>query len=253
MKKYFFLLVLILLLVSITINAQVLFQTGSPEWLVNKFFAEQNFPDKGSFFIDEMIDQISYPSIGEELKGEAKISQREIERSSDEAVFSVNISKINEQKDFYCYLKNKDGWKISAIRAFILPGYVHLLADSIMRDPDLPDSTKSIVNSIRLLSGTDENLKEYFKINFNEFKNLLELFNSEKDSEIKLSLQKLNLSGAYKLDQLSDCIYFSILEVNYLDAGYIYCTDKSKLPEIDPNKYIIVDEVIKDWYIYRRN
>lgn len=240
-------------ILCITLSAQTKYQNGSPEWLVNKFFAEQNFPDKGSFFIDEMIDQISYPSIGEELKGGAKISQREIERSSDEAVFAVNISKINEQKDFYCYLKDKDGWKISAIRAFILPSYVHLLADSIMRDPDLPDSTKSIVNSIRLLSGTDENLKEYFKINFNEFKNLLELFNSEKDSEIKLLLQKLNLSGAYKLDQLSDCVYFSFLEVNYLDAGYIYCTDKSRLPEIDPNKFIIIDEVIKDWYIYRRN
>ncbi len=240
-------------ILCLTLNAQTKYQTGSPEWLVNKFFAEQNFPDKGSFFIDEMIDQISYPSIGEELKGEAKISQREIERSDNEAVFTVNISKINEQKDFYCYLKDKDGWKISAIRAFILPSYVLLLADSIMRDPDLPDSTKSIVNSIRLLSGTDENLKEYFKINFNEFKNLLELFNSEKDNDIKLSLQKLNLSGAYKLDKLSDCVFFSILEVNYLDAGYIHCTDKSKLPEINPNKYIIIDEVIKDWYIYRRN
>lgn len=252
MKTNSLFLIAFLLLTRI-ITAQTEYQPGSPEWLVNKFFAVQNFPDKASYLIDEMLNQLTYPSIGEELKGNAKVSQRQIEKSQNEAVFSVNITKTNEQKDFYCYLKNQNGWKISAVRTFILPGYVHMLADSIMKDPELPDSTKSIVNSIRLLSGTDENLKEYFKLNYDEFNELLRLFNTESDEEIKNLLQKLNLSSAFKLDKLSDCVYFSILEVNYLDAGYIHCSNKAKLPKINPNEFIIVEEIVKDWYLYRRN
>lgn len=244
---------LILCFICVAANAQTTYQHNSPEWLVYQFFSASSFPDKSIFFIDEMIKQINYPSIGEELRGEGTSKLKEIQRSNDEAVFSINISMHNDQKDFYCYMKNQNGWKISAIRTFIIPAYYNQLADSILSDAGLPDSTKSIAHSIRLLAGDDENLKNHLKLNFNVFKRLLDLFRNEANNEIHKMLQQLYLSSVYKPDQLIDCFFFTILEVNYLEAGYIYCNDKLRLPKISPDSFIIIEEVVKDWYLYRKN
>jgi hypothetical protein len=251
MKKQY--VIFFLVINSITLSAQNIYKQESPEWLVHKFFSASAFPDKSNYFIDEMSKQVNYPSIGEELKDEASISIREIELNNEKSVFSVNIKKQDDQKDFYCYLKNQNGWKISAIRTFIIPAYYHQLADSIMNDPYLPDSTKSIAYSIRLILNSDEELKDYLKINFKEFQNLLVTFRNEPDSEIQQIFHRLRLSSIYKPDQLLDCYYFSIIEINYLEAGYIFCPEKSNLPEINPNDFIIVEEIVKDWYLFRRN
>lgn len=249
-RTYFW---LILCFLCVAANAQIAYQQNTPEWLVNQFFSASSFPDKSNFFIDEMKKQVNYPSIGEELRGEGTSKLAEIQRSSDEAVFAVNISMQNDQKDFYCYLKNQDGWKMSAIRTFIIPAYYDQLADSILNDAGLPDSTKSIAHSIRLLSGNDENLKNHLKLNFNEFKRLLDQFRNEANNEIHNILQQLYISTVYKPDQLKELFFLSILEINYLEAGYIYCPDKKNLPQIAPSNFIIVDEIVKDWYLYRRN
>jgi uncharacterized membrane protein YciS (DUF1049 family) len=223
---------LILCFICVAANAQTTYQHNSPEWLVYQFFSASSFPDKSNFFTDEMIKQINYPSIGEELRGEGTSKLKEIQRSNDEAVFSVNISKHNDQKDFYCYLKNQNGWKISAIRTFIIPAYYHQLADSIMNDAALPDSTKTIAHSIRLLAGNDENMKNHLKLNLLEFKRLLDHFRNGADTESHTMLQKLYLSSLYKPDQLIDCFFFVILEINYLEAGYIYCNDKLRFRKL---------------------
>jgi len=244
---------LILWFLSVAAIAQTVYQSGSPEYLVNQFFSAANFPDKAKYFTDEMTQQLQYPTIGEELRGQATVKFREINKNNLEAVFSINISTQNDQKDFYCYLKNEDGWKISAIRTFIIPVYYHQLADSILNDKSLTASEKWIAHSILLLAGTDEKLKEHIKLNFNEFKDILARFLNEPGEEIKPMLQKLYLSSVLKPDQLAECVYFSIMEINYLEAGYIYCTDKAKLPPIDPVDFILVEEIVKDWYLYRRN
>lgn len=233
--------------------AQTAIQHDSPAWLVNRFFSASSFLDKSDYFIDEMIKQVNYPTIGEELHGEAAVKINEIEKTTFDAVFSVSISNLSDQKDFYCYLKNQNGWKISAIRTFIIPLYYHLLADSIMNDAELPDSTKIIAKSIRLLTGTDEKLKEYFKLHYNEFRNLLDKFRNDQSNEIKPLLQQLYLSSIYKPEQFKECFFFSVLEINYLESGYVYCADKSLLPKISPNDFIIIEEIVKDWYFYRRN
>jgi hypothetical protein len=247
------LIISVFLLSTNIINAQNALKQDSPECLVNQFFAASSFTDKANYFIDEMAQQTKYPSVGEELGGNANVKIRKIEQSMNEAVFTVNVKMQNDQKDFYCYLKNQNGWKISAIRTFIIPAYYHQLADSILSDPGLPDSTKSIAHSIRLLTGTDEKLMDYLKLNFDDFKRLTDLFHRQPGGEIKPLLQKLNLSSIYKPDQLTECFFLSILELNYLEAGFIYCPDKSSLPKINPNEFIIIEEVVKDWYLYRRN
>lgn len=249
-RRYFYLIFCIL---SVAVNAQNSYQPNTPEWLVNQFFTAPVFPNKADYFIDEMTQQLQYPTIGEELRGQATVKFREINKNNLEAVFSINISTQSDQKDFYCYLKNQNGWKISAIRTFIIPVYYHQLADSIINDKNLPASEKWIAHSIRLLTGTDEKLKEHLKLNFNEFKDILYRFLNEPGEEIKPMLQKLYLSSVLKPDQIAECVYFSIMEINYLETGYIYCTDNTKLPPIDPVDFILVEKIVKDWYLYRRN
>ncbi len=249
-KVYLFLIVCFL---SIAIQAQIIYQPNTPEWLVNQFFTSTVFPNKAEYFIDEMIKQINYPTIGEELKGQATVNIREIQRKKDESVFAAFIRKRNDKKDFYCYLKNQNGWKISAIRTSIIPAYYHQLADSILTDQGLHDSIKVVAHSIKLLARADEELKEYFKLNFNEFNTLLSLFSNDENSKTRSLLQQLYLSSIHKPDQLKNCVFFSILELEYLDAGFIYCLDNSNLPPINPNDFILVEGIVKDWYLYRRN
>lgn len=247
------LLIIFALFFSTTIIAQTALKQGTAEWLVDQFFTAINFPNKTEYFTDEMLKQVNYPTIGEELKGQATVTIREIKRNKDEFISAAYIKTKNDKKDFYCYLKNQNGWKISAIRTFIVPAYYHQLADSILNDPLLHDSTKSAALSIKLLVKTDEELKEYFKLHYNEFTNLLNSFSQGETLKVKNFLQRLNLSSIHKPDQLKDCIFFSILELEYLDAGFIYCPDNSNLPPINPIDFILVEGVVKDWYLYRRN
>lgn len=246
-------LIIITLFFSTTTVAQTAFKQGTPEWLVNQFFTAINFPNKTDYFTDEMLKQVNYPTIGEELKGQATVTIREIQRNKGESVFAAYIKTKNDKKDFYCYLKNQNGWKISAIRTFIVPAYYHQLADSILNDPSLHDSTKVIAYSIKLLVRSDEELKEYFKLHYNEYTTLLNSFGQEETLKVRNFLQRLNFSSVHKPDQFKDCIFFSILEIEYLDAGFIYCPDNSYLPPINPNDFILVEGVVKDWYLYRRN
>lgn len=243
----------LLLIISIRVHSQAAYQTGSPEWLVNKFFSEQSFPDKANYFIDEMVQQSNYPTIGEELVSTSIVKFSEIKKNESNILFSVNVKTENDQKDFYCYLVNSNGWKISAIRTFLIPVYYQQLADSIIADYRLPDSTKSVGYSIRLLAASDNYLKDYLKLNFNDFKTIVELFDQGSNGQVNNLLKKLNLSSVYKPDPSKECYFISILEINYLDAGFIFCRESNDLPVIDPTNFIIIEEVIKDWYLYRRN
>ncbi len=78
------------LLFSIQILSQQ-FSPGSPEWLVDMFFNQSEFPDKANYFSGEMLNEYDQPTIGEELKGEGEISFHQIKATVNKIVFAVEV------------------------------------------------------------------------------------------------------------------------------------------------------------------
>lgn len=94
-----------LLLLNIASFAQTNSVIGSAEWLVHSYFVENTFPNKVNYFSGEMLKQKEFPTIGEELKGTAKVVLKQLEQNNSSAVFAISIAKSDNSKDFYCFLK----------------------------------------------------------------------------------------------------------------------------------------------------
>ena len=231
------------------INSQQ-FSSGSPEWLVDMFFAKSSFPDKANYFSGEMLNEVSEQTIGEELKGKGEISFHQIKATNDENVFAVEVKLEDKVIDFYCFLqKQNDVWKIFAVRRFILPDFVFQVADSLSQLPSLADS--SLYLSLKLFIRNDAQLKDYFVTNSDAFNKLLNYFKQDNKSEGDRMLAKLGLTAIFRDENFPGCIFLLINSFQSIGAGFIYAGDSAKLPEISVNDLIYLEEIIPGWFVFR--
>jgi hypothetical protein len=226
------------------------FSPGSPEWLVDMFFAKSSFPDKANYFSGEMLNEVSEQTIGEELKGKGEISFHQIKATNDENVFAVEVKLENKLIDFYCFIqKQNDVWKIFAVRRFILPDFVFQVADSLSQLPSLADS--SLYISLKLFIRNDAQLKDYFVTNSDEFNKLLNYFKQDNKAEGDRMLAKLGLTAIFRDENFPGCIFLLINSFQSIGAGFIYVGDSAKLPEISVNDLIYLEEIIPGWFVFR--
>jgi len=148
-KFYLFSITIILsFLCSTSLTAQQsIYNKNSPEWLVNMFFKQNKFPEKADYLTGEMLQDVGFPTIGEELPRNAVVSFRKIERKSQSAVFAVDIRGNGSNVVFYCFMRKESGeWKINAVRKFQFPKFVYLAADSLSRISNPTTSDQSLLS-----------------------------------------------------------------------------------------------------------
>ena len=76
---------------------------------------ERPAAEKDKFLAGEMMLDVKYPTIGEELDGRATATFRKIELINRTSVYGVVIKDDGNTANFYCYLRNISGsWKIEA-------------------------------------------------------------------------------------------------------------------------------------------
>ncbi len=255
MYKYNLLLLsFILSLISfVTVPAQKsVYPKNSPEWLVGMFFKQTQFPEKEKYFTGEMMQDVSYPTIGEELNGRAEVIFRKIELNNQTGVYGIVIKDDGNTANFYCYVSNiSENWKIEAVRKFQLPGYIYSSADSLSRIKNLPDSVSSLLKILKLLVGTDEQLKFFLSENINDFYNIVGAFDNKRADDLNFLMNKLNLEYIFIDEIYPQCIFILVGGFGRIEVGFIFSKNKSSVPKISPEQFIYIEEVLPNWYIYR--
>jgi hypothetical protein len=255
MQKYnlFFLSLIFSLISSVTVSGQTsIYPKDSPEWLVDMFFKQTHFPEKDKFLTGEMAQDVNYPTIGEELNGSATVTFRKIELINQTGVYGIVIKDDGNTADFYCYLRNISGnWKIEAVRKFQLPYFIYSSIDSLSMIENPNDSTASLLKVLKLLIGTDEQLKLFLTENINDFYNITGAFDNKSADDLKFLMNKLNLDYIFIDETYPQCIFITVGGFDRIEVGYIFSKNKSSVPKISPNRFIYIEEVLPNWYVYR--
>ena len=255
MYKYnLFLLSFILSLISfVTVPAQKsIYPKNSPEWLVDMFFKQTQFPNKEKYLIGEMMQDVNYPTIGEELNGRAIVTFKKIELNDRTGVYGVVIKDDGNTANFYCYVRNiSENWKIEAVRKFQLPGFIYSSADSLSRIENIPDSVSSLLKILKLIIGTDEQLKFFLSENINDFYKIVGAFDNKRVDDLNLIMNKLNLEYIFIDENYPQCIFILIGGFDRIEVGYIFSKNKSFVPKISPERFIYIEEALPNWYVFR--
>lgn len=250
--KYIFSLVLIFLYPQSLLAQEITFPDGSPEWLIQMFFKSENFPEKEKYFTGEMKDEVTYPTIGEELNGKGEVYFYLFSSGENQNAFAVNLKVNSTDIDFYCYLVNSpEGWKIEAVRRFIFPRFIYTAADSLSKLSSLSESDSSTLKLLNLMTSTDEYLKNYLKNRIDKFERLLQYFSENNAEMIKEKINELTLYGIFKDEAYPGCIFIQIAGIESREIGYIFKPENSELPVISPRQFIYIGEVLPGWYLYR--
>ena len=225
---------------------------GSPGWLVEMYFIQVRFIDKANYFNGAMIEEANEPTIGEELNGIASVSYREIFSENMKKVFAVEIKPDEGIVDFYCYmLETNEGWKIEAVRRFLLPGFIYSAKDSLLQITNLSPSDSDLLELIKLLTSSDDELKKYLRNNVNDFYKLVLYIKDEDAKNIQNMLNVLNIDAVYQDDKFPGCVFLQIGAFDKTEMGFFYSGESSSLPEISPNQFIYIEEILPKWYIFR--
>ena len=249
MYKKLFLIIFYHFAINVLAQDQTL---GSPEWLIDKFFKQSTFSDKANYYTGEMLNDIDNPSLGEELSGRGIIQFHKIKDAKDENVFTVEVSVDDKVIDFYFFLKlQTEGWKIGAVRRFLLPPFIFTARDSLSNLNSLSADDSTFYLSLKLFTMTDSELKNYLNAHINELQELVSYFNQEQSDKIKKELASLGCNAIFKDRNYPGCLFIQILAFEKMEAGFLYSSESSKLPEVSPNHFICIEEVLPGWFIYR--
>ena len=228
------------------------YSKNSSEWLVDMFFNQPRFPAKEKYYSGEMLQEVDYPTIGEEINGNDSILFRKIVANNQTEVYSVIVKYNKHSSGFYCYLRQESGeWKIEAIRKFQLPKFIYDVTDSIVRIKNVSDSVSKMQTMIKLMTSSDEELKLYLSKNINSFYALINVFESGESKKLESLMNKCGAESIFNDDLYPQCIFILIGRLDRFEVGYIYSLKKSSLPSITPKRFIYIEEVASKWFVYR--
>ncbi len=252
MQKLSFKIIFTVLVIALKIFPQQ-YSIGSPEWLVDKFFSSTSFEDKADYYTDEMLNDTNQPTIGEEVSGEnAQILFSKINDGKEEKTFAVELEVNDQVIDFYIYLKKfTDTWKISAVRRFLLPGFLYEALDSLSNIASISAADQNLANTLKLFTMNDAGLKNFLSKNVDKLFNLVWYFNQKETDLVNNELKNTGCSAVFKDNRFTGCVFVQVNSFNKMEVGFIYASGNYELPSVSPGEFIYIEEVLPDWYIYR--
>ena len=245
---------------------------GSPEWVVEQFYARPQFPGKRAHITGEYAEHYAdAPTMGEQLPPAVHVTSRVLARSDSSAVFATSLRDSSRAADWYTYLARQEGtWRITAVRTLALPPFVYMLRDELRALPTRPDSLERRLRNLELTMRSDSALQAHFGSRRPAFDALATQFAQAGDAQlvradgtvepanaaagvgaVASQLRALDLNAVRRDPGLKGCVLISIGGILDNGVGFLRADPGCQVPAMSPQEYIYLERVAPDWYLYK--
>ena len=251
---------------------------GSPEWIVDRFFVQKEFPEVTRYATGEFAELYKdSPTLGSILPSSVSVRTRVLEREAASAIFGISITDGNVTKEWYAYLRNQAGtFKLEAIRTLTLGGnfFENLkVAEQAAAAGNLSESGLQEFDRFHLIIASDARLKTHFLAQQALFEAL------ERDFEALVSIDAVSLDGevspaggagkdqvlglAQQLRALrlgavirkfrgcDGCVILKIGGDGESQVGYLHAPAGARVPKMSPRNFIYVEPIASGWYLFK--
>lgn len=264
---------------SIFINCILVYsQIYEPIELAKKLFLS-DFPEVKNYSKDEFEGHPNKSDLGKN----AILNFRTINQNDKKAVVNITITdSLGKGIDAYLHFEKEKTWMITAFRGLAQTGILEQMLREFdnMAELDIKkilefekkskskkfetlEDFKLLVENTRLTLALDDNIIKHFLDNKERFISLKEKIEKYKSVNPNLKSKEINSQFDKELKTLylnsygnfyfpcEDCFIFTIGGMIDNTVGYFYENDKSKIPEINPNRVIMIREIGNGWYIFK--
>lgn len=223
----------------------------APEELVELFFSSQGVSNRKDLYTGELLESyVDQPTLGETLPKGTLVKQRFIEQGSDRDIIAVELTSGSSTVDWYVYLKFENSrWKLEAVRTLALPPVFFLgigqLGEKKTRTPDEEHRLQNML----LVKSSDKDLKAFWQEHSKEFSRLADLSKSNEEAAKKLARELHLTTVEYSRDTgIADARVGGIMDNS---VGFLFVPKGAKPPEMSTGKYIYVERISEQWFIYK--
>jgi hypothetical protein len=251
---------------------------GSPEWIVDRFFVQKEFPELANHATGEFAELYKRsPTLGSILPAVVTVTSRVLERDSAHAVFAVTMTDNNATKEWYAYLRSDSGaWKLEAIRTLQLgPKFFETLvaAEKGALAGRLNELGVQELDRSHLTIASDSELKSHFTAQKPLFDALAKEFGAEtaldvvnfdariapvdgattqKASGLAQQLRSLKLGAAIrKYRDCEGCVVLIVGGDGANQVGYLYAGPGARAPKMSPQSFFYVESIAPGWYLFK--
>lgn len=256
---------------------------GTPEWIVDSFFKQKEFPELARYATGEFAELYkSSPTLGSIVPAAVTVSTRVLERDALHVVFGVTMTDGNVTKEWYAYLRLDGGtFKLEAIRTLTLGArfFETLVAtEKATLAGRLNELGVQELDRSHLTIAADAELKNHFVSQKPLFDALAKEFAGltaidvvnfdgrvappgsieaqgvtiEQVSGLAAQLRALTLGAAIrKYRDCEGCIVFIVGGDGENQVGYLRAGPGAKVPKMSPQGFIYVEPIADGWYLFK--
>jgi hypothetical protein len=276
MKKNLSIFLIILLLTGTAYG-----QNFEPLELAKKIFGKDSLANMNQYVTGEYNGRPN----GQNLQMGSTTKFTLLGQTTTKAVVGMCIlDSTGKGLDTYLHFEKDSTWKMNAFRALAMSGIIEQIKNELekMTSKEVDELIKKSkkdkhpifksrqdydfqLGNAKLTLELDENIQKHFLGNEKEFERikdlaLKQLGNERADNERSIHLVEDNKSDYRKLFissvstggyELGNCIKFLIGGMIDNTVGYLFIKDKNDLPEMNPDRVIMLKEIGNGWYIYK--
>lgn len=250
---------------------------GTPEWVVEMFYARPEFPDKARHITGEFASgYANAPTMGSRLPRTVAVTSRALREARDSAVYATSLREGQHSQDWYTFLRREHGvWKIESVRTLSLPPVHHLLLDSLERRHargTLADSLRYTMEVMRLAVRSDSALKRHLLANESSLRALAVRFAAMRElnaasasgessppgavgeSErrgLMSELRSARLGAVMRFEDRPHCVFLKIGGSTDNTVGFLHAPPGCAAPPLSAFDFIYIEAVAPGWFLYK--
>lgn len=256
---------------------------GSPEWIVDSFFKQKEFPELARYATGEFAELYkSSPTLGSIVPPAVTVTSRVLERDALHAIFAVTMTDSNVTKEWYAYLRLEGGaFKLEAIRTLTLGARFFetlVAAEKAALAGRLNALGVQELDRSHLTIAADAELKNHFVAQKPLFEALAKEFaaltaievvnfdgrvappgslaasgaSPERVSAMAQQLRTLTLGAAVRnYRDSAGCIALVVGGDGESQVGFLRAGPGAKAPAMSPASFIYVEPLGDGWYLFK--
>jgi hypothetical protein len=243
---------------------------GDHRWVVEQFFFAPRWPDKALYYTGEMkAHYVDAKSMGEFGIPARRASLRRLSMTPAEVVYTVQVTQGGRAQDWYAYLsKVGETWRLAAVRTLALRHPFFMLLDSLEATRTLPNSTRQMLENMRLTATPDSGLKVFFADRRATLEAVADGFSRESARSIAAApdglkaptpplrslarqLATIHFRGAWRDSGRPGCVFLEIGGMIDNEVGFVRCASGATPPSMTPTEFILVEAIAPGWYLYK--